>query len=170
MRKVTCFGVIYVTNRKKDSKSRYSLSDQLRESTWSVNGGTKSGVGPNSASRINRAEGFRPMVVGTRVAKTILAKLHTDMDGYTHDWNNEKCKSERDVEPVVSDSLDMGALYKHVPRGGARSTTPPRPPRPPFNKFPRRIQTYPPLAFMAIWTFHGWSKMMEGTEPKALYG
>jgi hypothetical protein len=66
------------------------------------------------------------MVVGTRVARTILAKLQTDMDGYTHDWSNEKCKSERDVEPVVSDSLDMGVLYKHLPRDGARSTTPVR--------------------------------------------
>jgi hypothetical protein len=35
-------------------------------------------------------------------------------------------KRERDVEPVVSDSLNMGALYKHVPRDGARSTTPVR--------------------------------------------
>jgi hypothetical protein len=52
------------------------------------------------------------------------------MDGYTR-WSNEKCKRERNIEPVVSYSLywtdmGMGALYKHVPRDGARSTTPMR--------------------------------------------
>ena len=69
------------------------------------------------------------MFVGTRVARMILARLQTEMGGYTHDGTTKKCGRERDVGPVVSDSLDwkdMSALYKRVPRDGARSTTPVR--------------------------------------------